>query len=72
MAGGVRATMMPVDCCHAIAYYTDMGQHSITGRLKSICLFINLSLFGIALFQYFIDGPPADIPELWITGRALL
>lgn len=72
MAGGVRATMMPVDCCHAIAYYTGMGQHSITGRLKSICLFINLSLFGIALFQYLIDGPPADIPDLWNSQFYLL
>lgn len=44
-----------------------MGRGIITEKLKVLCMFINLILFGIALFQYYIDGRPADIPDLWDT-----
>jgi signal transduction histidine kinase len=48
-----------------MAYYTTMGRGIITEKLKLLCMFINLILFGIALFQYHIAGRPADIPDLW-------
>jgi signal transduction histidine kinase len=54
-----------IDGLHRMAYYNTMGNHRITQKLKVLCMVINLMLFGIALFQYYIDGRPADIPDLW-------
>lgn len=48
-----------------MAYHYTMGRDTITEKLRPLSMFINLVLCGIALFQYQIDGRPADIPDLW-------
>ncbi len=48
-----------------MAYYYHMYRWDIVKQIKPLCLFINISLFYIAFFQYIIDGRPEGIPDLW-------